>query len=227
MVTYTAPHWPWQGPNDLAYPDSVDFSKGGSPSVYAAMMKSLDDGIGKIMTALNESQLDNNTIVIFTNDNGGERYSDNGGLSKSKMTVWEGGIRVPAIVKWQGKINANITTQQIATTMDWTATILKAVGAKADKNFPLDGIDLMPVLVGKSKNIDRILYWRIFQRRNQKAVRDGKWKYLKDENGEYLFDLSVDQEEKNDLKTIEKNRFEKMKKKLAKWEKTLLPPIPL
>ncbi len=227
MVTYTAPHWPWQGPNDLAYPDSVDFTKGGSPSVYAAMMKSLDDGIGKIMTALNESQLDNNTIVIFTNDNGGERYSDNGGLSKSKMTVWEGGIRVPAIVKWQGKINANITTQQIATTMDWTATILKAVGAKADKNFPLDGIDLMPVLVGKSKNIDRILYWRIFQRRNQKAVRDGKWKYLKDENGEYLFDLSVDQEEKNDLKTIEKNRFRKMKKKLAEWEKTVLTPIPL
>ena len=227
MVTYTAPHWPWQGPNDLAYPDSLDFTKGGSPSVYAAMMKSLDDGIGKIMTALNESQLDNNTIVIFTNDNGGERYSDNGGLSKSKMTVWEGGIRVPAIVKWQGKINANITTQQIATTMDWTATILKAVGAKADKNFPLDGIDLMPVLVGKSKNIDRILYWRIFQRRNQKAVRDGKWKYLKDENGEYLFDLSVDQEEKNDLKTIEKNRFRKMKKKLAEWEKTVLTPIPL
>lgn len=227
MITFNAPHWPWQGPTDLAYPDSTDFTAGGSPSVYAAMMKSLDDGVGKIMEALNESQLNNNTIVIFTNDNGGERYSDNGGLSKSKMTLWEGGIRVPAFVKWPDKINAGITTQQVAITMDWTATILKAGGAKADKNFPLDGIDLMPVLTGKYKNIDRTLYWRTFQRSKHKAVRDGKWKYLKDEKGEYFFDLNVDQEEKNDLKTKEKKRFEKMKVKLAEWEKTLLQPIPL
>ncbi len=227
MITFNAPHWPWQGPTDLAYPDSTDFTVGGSPSVYAAMMKSLDDGVGKIMEALNESQLNNNTIVIFTNDNGGERYSDNGGLSKSKMTLWEGGIRVPAFVKWPDKINAGITTQQVATTMDWTATILKAGGAKTDKNFPLDGIDLIPVLTGKYKNIHRTLYWRTFQRSKHKAVRDGKWKYLKDEKGEYLFDLTVDQEEKNDLKTKEKKRFEKMKVKLAEWEKTVLQPIPL
>lgn len=227
MITFNAPHWPWQGPTDLAYPDSIDFTAGGSLSVYTAMMKSLDDGVGKIMEALNESQLNNNTIVIFTNDNGGERYSDNGGLSKSKMTLWEGGIRVPAFVKWPDKIKAGITTQQVATTMDWTATILKAGGAKADKNFPLDGIDLMPVLTGKNKNIDRTLYWRTFQRTKHKAVRDGKWKYLKDEKGEYLFDLNVDKEEKNDLKSKEKKRFEKMKVKLAEWEKTVLQPIPL
>jgi arylsulfatase A-like enzyme len=139
------------------------------------------------MEALNESQLNNNTIVIFTNDNGGERYSDNGGLSDSKFTLWEGGIRVPAFVRWTGKINAGITTQQVAITMDWTATILKAAGAKIDKNYPLDGVDLMPVLTGKDKNIDRTLFWRTFQRSKHKAVRDGKWKYLKDEKGEYLF----------------------------------------
>ena len=144
-INFNAPHWPWQGPSDGAYPDSMNFTEGGSPSVYAAMMKSLDDGIGKIMQALDDAQLTNQTIVIFTNDNGGERYSDNGGLSKSKMTLWEGGIRVPAFVRWPGKINAGITTQQVAVTMDWTATILKAGGAKADKDFPLDGIDLMPI----------------------------------------------------------------------------------
>ncbi len=227
MVTYNAPHWPWQGPTDPAYPDSVDFTKGGSPVVYAAMMKSLDDGVGKIMQALDESQLNSNTLVIFTNDNGGERYSDNGGLSKSKMTVWEGGIRVPAFVRWTGKINAGITTEQVAITMDWTATMLKAAGAKVDKNYPLDGIDLMPVLTGKQKNIDRTLFWRTFQRTKQKAVRDGKWKYLQDEKGEYFFDLSADQEEKNDLKTKEKQRFEELKAKLAAWEKTVLKPIPL
>ena len=225
-INFNAPHWPWQGPSDKAYPPSMNFAEGGSPSVYAAMMKSLDDGIGKIMGALDDAQLTNQTIVIFTNDNGGERYSDNGGLSKSKMTLWEGGIRVPAFVRWPGKINAGTTTQQVAVTMDWTATILKAGGAKADKDFPLDGIDLMPILTGKENTIDRTLYWRIFQRTKHKAIRDGKWKYLQDEKGEYLFDLSTDQQEKNDLKLKEQERFDKMKEKLDQWEKTILRPIP-
>lgn len=226
-INFNAPHWPWQGPSDPAYPDSIHFTEGGSAFVYAAMMKSLDDGIGKIMQALDEAQLNNQTIVIFTNDNGGERYSDNGGLSNSKMTLWEGGIRVPAFVRWTNKINAGITTQQVATTMDWTATILKAGGAKISRDFPLDGIDLMPVLTGKRQNVDRTLYWRTFQRSKHKAIRDGKWKYLQDEKGEYLFDLTADPEEKNDLKTKEKRRLERMKAKFAKWEKTVLQPIPL
>ncbi len=110
--------------------------------------------------------------------------------------------------------------------MDWTATILQAGGAKADKAFPLDGIDLMPILTGKEKEVDRTLYWRIFQRRKQQAIRDGKWKYLRDEKGEYLFDLSVDQAEKNDLKLKEEKTFEMMKEKFDKWEKTVLKPIP-
>ncbi len=226
-INFTAPHWPWQGPSDSAYPDSLNFREGGSPSVYAAMMKSLDDGIGKIMQALDDEQLARQTIVIFTNDNGGERYSDSGGLSNSKMTLWEGGIRVPAFVRWPGKINAGITTQQVAITMDWTATILKAGGAQTNKDFPLDGIDLMPILTGKKNDIDRTLYWRISQMRKHKAIREGKWKYLQDEKGEYLFDLSADQAEQNDLKTKEKKRFEKMKSEFDNWEKTVLAPIPL
>jgi arylsulfatase A-like enzyme len=227
VITYNAPHWPWQGSADSAYPDTTDFTAGGSAATYATMMKSLDDGVGKIMEALHKKQLDKNTIVIFTNDNGGERFSDNGGLSKSKMTLWEGGIRVPAFVRWPDKIDAGITTKQVATTMDWTATILKAGAASPDKNFPLDGIDLMPVLTGKHKETERTLYWRTFQRTKQKAVREGKWKYLKDEKGEYLFDLSIDQQEKNDLKEKERERFDKIKVRLAEWEKTLLQPIPL
>jgi arylsulfatase A-like enzyme len=226
MLTYTAPHWPWQGPTDLPYPDSLNFSSGGSPEIYEAMMKSLDDGIGSIMAALDEQQL-KNTLVIFTNDNGGEKYSDNGGLTQAKFTLWEGGIRVPAIVRWPGKISEGITSEQVVTTMDWTATMLKAAKAKTKKKFPLDGIDVMPVLTGKVANIDRTLYWRVFQRKKQKAVRDGKWKYLIDEKGEYLFDLSIDREEKNNLKDVEKARFEKMKLMLVEWEKTLLAPIPL
>lgn len=226
-ITYNAPHWPWQGPNDKPYADSVDYRKGGTPAVYAAMMKSLDDGVGNIMKALDEEQLSNQTIVIFTNDNGGERFSDHGGLANAKGTLWEGGIKVPAFVRWTGKINPGIITQQVAVTMDWSATILSAGGAKAHTDFPMDGIDLMPILTGKEKIVERTIYWRTFQRKKQKAIRMGDWKYLQDENREYLFNLETDPGEKNDLKATQQTIFNQMKKKFKVWENTVLPPIPL
>ncbi len=226
-ITFNAPHWPWQGPNDKPYEDSINFRSGGSPAIYAAMMKSLDDAVGNIMKALDDEKLSGNTIVIFTNDNGGERYSDNGGLSNAKATLWEGGIRVPAFVRWPGKIKAGIITQQAAITMDWTATILSAAGAKAAINFPLDGIDLMPILAGNKKNIERTFYWRTFQRNKQKAIRAGEWKYLQDEKGEYLFNLVNDPGEKDNQKEKEKLIFERLKQKYAGWEKTVLTPVAL
>jgi len=226
-ITYNAPHWPWQGPSDKPYEDSVNFRKGGSPAIYAAMMKSLDDGVGNIMKTLDDEQLSNQTIVIFTNDNGGERFSSNGGLNNSKGSLWEGGIRVPAFVRWPGKINAGNITQQVAVTMDWTVTILSAAGAKAHKKFPLDGIDLMPILTAEKKITDRTIYWRTFQRNNQKAIRVGSWKYLHDEKGEYLFNLVADQAEKYDLKEKEDVIFKRLKKMYANWEQTVLKPIPL
>lgn len=140
------------------------------------MMQSLDGAVGNIIQTLDDAHLSDQTIVIFTNDNGGERYSNNGGLAKGKGTLWEGGIRVPAFVRWTGKINPGIITQQSAITMDWSKTILSAGGAKADKNFTLDGINLMPILTGKKRNIARIFFWRTFQRIKQKAIRDGNWK---------------------------------------------------
>jgi arylsulfatase A-like enzyme len=226
-ITFNAPHWPWQGPTDKPYADSANFREGGSPAIYAAMMISLDDAVGNIMKTLDNEQLTNKTIVIFTNDNGGERYSDNGGLSKAKATLWEGGIRVPAFVRWPGKVKAGSITQQAAITMDWTKTILSAGAAKEHKDFPSDGIDLSPILTGKKKNTERTFYWRSSQRNKQKAIRDGKWKYLQDEKGEYLFDLSTDEGEKNDLKAKEEVIFNLLKKKYADWEKTMLQPIPL
>jgi arylsulfatase A-like enzyme len=226
-ITFTAPHWPWQGPTDKAYPDSVGMRTGGSPAIYAAMMKSLDDAVGAIMKTLDDEQLSKNTIVIFTNDNGGEKYSDMGGLTNSKMSVWEGGIKVPAFVRWPGKIQAGSSTKQVAVTMDWTATILAVAGAKPNKDFPLDGIDLLPFLTSKKQNVDRELYWRITQRKNEKAVRYGDWKFIQDAKGEYLFNIATDQAEKNNLKDAHKDIADKLKKRLADWEKAVLPPIPL
>lgn len=225
-INFTAPHWPWQAPGSKPYDDTVNFTRGGSPAVFAQMMKSLDNAIGNIMNALDNNQL-KNTIVIFTNDNGGERFSDHGGLAKSKSFLWEGGIKVPAIVRWRGKIKPGSTTNQLAATMDWTATILAAAGINAHKDFPLDGIDLMPVLTGRSQPSDRTLYWRSFQRHKEKAVREGDWKYLKDEKGEYLFNIATDPGEKNDLKDTNKIIFDKLKQLMADWEKTVLEPIAL
>lgn len=224
-LTFNAPHWPWQGPSDKAYDDTVDFVKNGSPAIYAAMMKSLDDGIGNIMKVLDDSHLSEQTIIIFTNDNGGERYSDNGGLSNAKFTLWEGGIRVPAFVRWPGKIIAGAVTPQVAVTMDWTATILSVAKSKPHPQFPLDGIDLLPVLTGKSKTVERTIYWRVSRPEKQKAIRDGKWKYLQDEKGEYLFDMSADEQEKKDVKSEQQTAFNKLKEKYTQWEKTVLNPI--
>src|SRR5678815_458527 len=112
--------------------------------------------------------------------------------------------------------------------MDWTATILSLARAKPDRRQPLDGIDIMPFLLGKKKEIDRTLYWRIFQRKQHKAMRNGKWKYMQDEKGnEYLFDLSNDPKEENNLKEQQQEIFNKLKNKYGKWEKTVLTPIPL
>ncbi|MGZ5221108.1 MAG: hypothetical protein ACXWC7_13560, partial [Chitinophagaceae bacterium] len=116
---------------------------------------------------------------------------------------------------------------QVAITMDWTATILALAKAKADPGFPLDGIDLAPVITGKKEPIERTFYWRMFQRNPQKAIRDGNWKYLKDDKGEYLFDLLADAGEKNDLKEKEQIVFERLKQKYSDWEKTVLEPVAL
>jgi arylsulfatase A-like enzyme len=227
-LMFSAPHWPWQAPGDKAYPlGDSNWRKGGSPEIYASMVKSMDDAVGAIMKALEEENLSDNTVVIFTSDNGGERFSDMGIYQKRKPHLWEGGIREPAFIRWPGKIPAHSITEQVAITMDWTSTILALAKAKPHPKFPLDGIDLMAVCRGKEKPIARTFYWRVFQRNRQKALRDGNWKYLQDEKGEYLFDLAKDPGEKNDLKEKENTIFEKLKQKFSDWEKKVLAPVPL
>jgi arylsulfatase A-like enzyme len=191
-------------------------------------MKNLDSAVGRIVKAVDENKLSENTIIIFTSDNGGERFSDMGIYKGAKMTLWEGGIRVPAFVRWTEKIKENTETNQVATTTDWTATILSLGNAKIDEGFPLDGIDLTSILTGKQNEVDRTLYWRITQRNQHKAMRDGKWKWMQDEKGdEYLFDLIEDPSEKNDLKEKNPVIFQQLKNKYSEWERTMQKPIPL
>lgn len=226
-LQFNAPHWPWQGPGDKAYPDTTWFNAGGSPEIYAAMMKSLDDAIGRLMRVLDETGLSKNTVVIFTSDNGGEKFSDMGIFRGAKRELWEGGIRVPAFVRWPGIIPESVITGQAAITMDWTATILAMCGAKPDPAFPLDGENLLPVMTGNKNEYKRIFFWRLFQVRPEKAIRFGKWKYLQNEKGEFLFDLTSDPGEKNNVKEKHADIFDNLKSKYVEWEKTVLKPIPL
>jgi arylsulfatase A-like enzyme len=231
-LQFTAPHWPWQGPTDQPLPDSLfqiprGMLSNGSPAIYASMMKSLDDQIGKIMSVLSSKGLDKNTVIIFTSDNGGEKFSNMGPYSKGKMNAWEGGLRVPAFVKWPGKIKPGTSTKQAVITMDWTATILAIAGAKGDSRFPADGISLIPVFEKRGKETKRTFYWRLTQRTNQHAILEGDWKYLNDAGKEYLFNISEDPGEKVNLMQTNEEKFSNLKQKYAAWQNTILAPLPL
>lgn len=226
-VQFNAPHWPWQAPGDPAYPDTLNWHKGGTPEKFAGMVKSLDDAVGKIVDAVDAAGLAKNTMIIFTSDNGGEEFSNMGIYRGMKETLWEGGIREPAIIRWTSVLHGGVTSHQVLITMDWTATILGAAKAKADPAFPLDGMNLMPYFNTHRKNTPRTFYWRLSQEFRQQAIRDGDWKYLKIEDAEYLFDLVKDPGEKNDLKKRYPDVFEKLKKKYAAWEAEVLKPAPL
>ena len=221
---YTAPHWPWQGPKGgetVTFTEKtiepVKMGGGGSLKLYAEMMKSLDEGIGRVMQAVRRAGIDNRTLVIFTSDNGGERFSYQWPLSGAKGSLLEGGIRVPAIVRWPGTVPANRVTQQMAITMDWTATMLAAGKANAGA---LDGIDLMPVLKGNGPQSERTFFWRIY---NQDAVREGKWKYVRDGEVRRLFNLSIDQHEQADFSQKHPDVLQRLMNTFAKWNDEMLP----
>jgi arylsulfatase A-like enzyme len=194
--------------------------RGGSLPIYGEMMKSMDAGIGRVLKALSRARLDRETLVIFTSDNGGERYSFNWPFAFQKSYLWEGGTRVPAIVRWPGVVPAGRTTEQAAITMDWTATILAAAGATADAAYPLDGENLLPVCTGERTPYDRTLFWRT---RSHASARIGTWKYLNDSGQEHLFDLSVDPGEKNDLRSDQPSRFDEVKRRYLAWNAQMLP----
>jgi len=224
---YTAPHWPWQGPqggepvhfSDKA-PEPATMADGGSLNAYAQMMKSLDDGVGRVMQSIKAAGIDKKTLVIFTSDNGGERFSYLWPFSGRKGDLLEGGIRVPAIVRWPGVVPANRVTQQMAITMDWTATIVAAAKAEASS---FDGIDLLPVIRGTSGVIDRTFFWRIYAR---DAVREGNWKYVRDGEVRKLFDLSLDQHEQADFSNKHPEILQRLMKEFDKWNDQMLPRPP-
>ncbi len=222
-VHYNAPHWPWETRDDEAEAERIEkiyHFDGGSVATYLTMIKQMDEGIGKIFAALKAAKIDKNTIVVFTSDNGGERYSDTWPLVGKKMDLLEGGIRVPYIVRWPAKIKAGGVTTQHAVTMDWVATFLDAAGVPADKNYPLDGRSLLPVLQKPNKTFERELFWKMLFR-NQKALRSGEWKYLSVDGDEFLFNLARDERERANYGKRDPRRLAEMRAKYQTWDDAL------
>lgn len=225
-LQYNAPHWPWQGPGDPPYPDSVQVKDGGSPATYGRMVGSMDQGIGRVLEALRRQGLERDTLVVFTSDNGGERFSHMGPYSAGKMSVREGGVRVAAVARWPGVISSGSRCSQVCATFDLTATAASLAGTHADPAAPFDGIDLMPALRGGATQ-SRDLFWRVTQRRREKGVRSGDWKYVVAADGEHLFDLATDPGEAHDVGAAHPAVRASLASKLAAWEREMLTPLPL
>ena len=222
-VHYNAPHWPWETRDDEAEAERIEkiyHFDGGSVATYLTMIKQMDEGIGRILAALKSAKIDKNTIVVFTSDNGGERFSDTWPLVGKKMDLLEGGIRVPYIVRWPAKIKAGGITAQHAVTMDWVATILDIANIPSNKNYPLDGLSLLPVLLKPEKTFERELYWKMLFR-NQKALRSGEWKYLSVEGDEFLFNLARDERERANYGKRDPRRLAELRSRYQAWDDAL------
>ncbi|HEX6178957.1 MAG TPA: sulfatase-like hydrolase/transferase [Thermoanaerobaculia bacterium] len=209
-VAYNAVHWPYQPPGLTNVPKESAVS--GLPLVrkwggegtrqdYVRMLERADEGIGRILATLDALGLRGNTLVIFTSDNGGEWLSRMEPLFNRKGTLWEGGIRVPCILSWRGRLPSGRSTEQPAITMDLTATILAAASAKIRPDRPLDGIDLIPHLQKNAPVVQRTFYWSGVHGSTQRAVRDGRWKLVAETKvfPGMLFDMSADPGERKDL----------------------------
>lgn len=224
-LEYTAPHWPWQAPGDSAYPDSLDFREGGSAEIYAEMVRNLDTNIGRVLKAVKDAGLDESTLIIFTSDNGGERFSDMGPFKGHKMQLWEGGVRVPAAARWLGVIKPTTETDQPVITMDWTVTMLAAAGAVVPDGVVFDGINLMPHFKGVDSIVPRTFYWRTSNEIRADALRSGNWKYLKNPEGEFLFNLAEDPYESVNLKDKDPVSLERLKREFSSLDHQMLQPF--
>jgi arylsulfatase A-like enzyme len=225
-VAYNAPHWPYQPPGRQSpapgtgaqqLPQQANTA---TRADYAAMVEAVDNGVGKILQTLERLGLTYNTIVIFTNDNGGEWLSNGGSLFNRKWTVWEGGIRVPALVKWPGRIAPGRVSGQVGITMDLSASIIAASGAAPPSNY--EGINLFPILEGRVPEVERSLYWRTNAgNRNMRAVRSGDWKLVVDGNHLFVFNLRQDVGERNDLTYRRSDIASRLRPMITQWEQEM------
>lgn len=198
---------------------------GGTQKTFGIMVQAMDSQIGRVLEALDRNGLARDTIVVFTSDNGGERFSDIWPFTGMKGKLLEGGLRVPAVLRWPASIAAGTGSAQAMITMDWLPTLLAAAGVRPDAGFAPDGIDLLPFLRTPTLRQPRQLSWR-YKLHEQHAHLDGDHKYLLIAGNEFLFDVVNDPRERANLKDREPALFARLKAGWAAWNATRLPILP-
>lgn len=225
---YTAPHWPWETRDDAHLSKEVKSNlfhlAGGNVDTYRRMIHHMDEGIGWIVRSLEEQGLLEDTLIVFTSDNGGERFSDNWPLVGGKMDLTEGGIRVPWIAHWPAVIQPGSVSDQHCLTMDWSATMLELAGAQPAPGYDWDGVSLLPLLQDAGNVFERPMFWRM-NHRGQRAMRKGRWKYLRVDGHDYLFDIQNDARERANLAKLEPERLKDMRAEWETWQASM-PAIP-
>ncbi|MES2186681.1 MAG: sulfatase-like hydrolase/transferase [Pseudomonadota bacterium] len=221
---FTAPHWPWEGPGDehisRELKDLFHYD-GGNLRTYGEIVQALDAAVGQVVAALDDSGLGPDTLIVFTSDNGGERFSKNWPFIGQKTELLEGGLRVPTLLRWTARIRPQVQ-DQVTMSFDWLPTLLAAAGAAPDAKYPSDGENILPVLEGTAPVHARTLYWR-YKAQAQRAVRDGDWKYLKINDNEFLFDVVEDQRERANLRERQPQVFARLRRQWEEWNSGFLP----
>jgi arylsulfatase A-like enzyme len=228
---FNAPHWPWEAPGDEQESERLrvqgrgiaDFD-GGTQKTYQKMIEAMDAQIGRVLQALDANRLANNTIIVFTSDNGGERFADTWPFTGRKQELLEGGLRIPSIVSWPARLPQGRTSEQVSISMDWMPTLLAAAGAAPDPGLPPDGVNLLPILTGSAPVVPRTLYWR-YKANAQRAIRDGDMKFLKILDNTFLFNVVEDPMERANLKERQKDVYEALVAKWLTWNATMLPEV--
>ena len=225
-LSYNAPHTPLQATTkDLERNKHIDIEK---RQTYAAMVSSMDDGIGLILDKLEQKNIFENTIVFFFSDNGGVEwynFSDNGPLRGIKGDFFEGGIRVPFAMQWPNKIEPGTIYDKPIIALDIFATVVSA--AKAEKHIKneTDGVNLIPYLSGnKPGSPHEYLYWKNPDK-DIDVIRDDRYKYLRIKNDEYIFDLKNDISEESNIIDLSKPIYDRLKSQFKLWEKDMIDPV--
>jgi arylsulfatase A-like enzyme len=226
---FNAPHWPWEAPGDeaeskrLAGTNLRDFD-GGTQKTYQRMIEAMDGQIGRVLEALDANGLTENTIVIFTSDNGGERFADTWPFTGKKTDLLEGGLRIPMVIAWPARIAPGRTSDQVAISMDWLPTLLAAAGSAPDPGYPPDGMNLLPALTGNAATVDRKLFWR-YKANWQRAARIGDYKFLKILDNTFLFNVVEDPLERGNLKDRQKDIYDRIVAEWQAWNASMLPEV--
>lgn len=198
-----------------AYRDQVKDEK--LARYYGAVTR-MDEAIGSVMAAVEKAGQKENTLFLFMSDNGGSGNGGNAPLKGAKSTMWEGGLRVPFIARWPGKLPAGKVSSEFLTALEIAPTLLAASGAPAPDGVVMDGFDMLPILKGEAASPRQDMFW---QRRAEKAARVGQWKWVESAKGSGLFDLNSDLGEENDLSKAKPEVLKMMQDRFSTWSQTM------